>query len=155
MCCGVMVAARFSGPCCTKSAASLVVMCSITTFRSGTFSRMGFNFCSMKTFSLSKKSTDGSVTSPCTSSSRPACMQRQGQRSYCKLLWHVCSWKSAIKPSEDHHEPIAVHGVRFSGMPDCITVHSAIRRSLFSYTVVHASARVMLLFHLRNRPLVG
>ncbi len=37
-----------------------------------TLSSSGFSLVSMNTFSRSKKSTSGSVTSPCTSSSRPA-----------------------------------------------------------------------------------
>jgi hypothetical protein len=41
MCCGVMVAAsRPAGPDATNSTASAVVMCSITTFRFGTYDQM-------------------------------------------------------------------------------------------------------------------
>ena len=43
-----------------------------------TWSSSGLSLVSMNTFSLSKKSTSGSVTSPCTSSSRPACVGAVG-----------------------------------------------------------------------------
>ena len=57
----------------TNSAASAVVMCSITTFRSGRVCTKGVSTLWMNTFSLSKKSILGSVTSPCTSSNIPSC----------------------------------------------------------------------------------
>ena len=43
-----------------------------------TWSSSGLSLVSINTFSLSKKSTSGSVTSPCTSSSRPACGAGRG-----------------------------------------------------------------------------
>lgn len=75
MCWGVIVAATFFGEEETNSTASLVVICSITIRKCGSVFRRGFNFCSMNTFSLSNMSTWPSVTSPCTRSNKPTCLE--------------------------------------------------------------------------------
>lgn len=66
------MAAIVGGPEETNSAASAVVMCSITILRSGRVCTRGVSTLWMNTFSLSKKSILGSVTSPCTSSNIPS-----------------------------------------------------------------------------------
>jgi len=66
-----MVAATRGGAANTKRAASRVVMCSNTTRRRGNLCSSGISTRSMNTFSRSKMSTSGNVTSPCTSSGRP------------------------------------------------------------------------------------
>ena len=68
---GVIVAARVAGPLRTKSAASLVVMCSSTTFRPGWRCSSGSSTRSMNTASRSKMSISASVTSPWISSGMP------------------------------------------------------------------------------------
>ncbi|MNC92829.1 hypothetical protein D3C83_93350 [compost metagenome] len=68
-----MVAATRGGAAATNSAASRVVMCSITTLRPGWRNTSGERMRSMNTRSRSKTSTSGSVTSPCTSSGMPCC----------------------------------------------------------------------------------
>ena len=70
-----MVAAVCASASATYCAASFVVMCSNTTFSSGKSLRSGAITRSMNTASRSNRSISESVTSPCTSSLRPArCM---------------------------------------------------------------------------------
>eukprot|EP01046_Picozoa_sp_COSAG06_P053261 COSAG06_NODE_9166_length_1969_cov_1.624599_1_plen_286_part_00 len=84
MCCGVMVQPMPAG-CCeasTKATASLVVACSITTLRFGTWASIGSSLSAMNTCSRSKKSTSGSTTSPWMHSTIPcSCATRTGARS--------------------------------------------------------------------------
>ena len=60
----------------TNLTASMVVICSITTFSCGSLWTKGFKTVSIKTFSRSKTSTSVSVTSPWTCEQRNAHIQK-------------------------------------------------------------------------------
>ena len=68
---GVIVAARLAGALRTKSVASLVVMCSSTTFSPGWRASSGARCRSMNTASRSKMSMSALVTSPWMSNGMP------------------------------------------------------------------------------------
>ena len=71
----MIVAATLSPAAATKSAASLVVICSNMTFKFGYLAISGLIWRSINTFSRSNTSTSASVTSACTNKGNPAfCM---------------------------------------------------------------------------------